>query len=75
VSWVVSGHNTPRSTTSSSPVRAQFTHTHTVHRSHVAFDIAFDSVREESINRITTHERDDDDDGCVDDATRESVHG
>ena len=55
--------------------RTVHTHTHTVHRSHVAFDIAFDSVREESINRITTHERDDDDDGCVDDATRESVHG
>ena len=71
MSWVVGGHNTPRSTTSSSPVRAQFTHTHTVHRSHVAFDIAFDRV----IDRITTHERDDDDDGCVDDATRESVHG
>jgi len=51
--------------------RTVHTHTHTVHRSHVAFDIAFDRV----IDRITTHERDDDDDGCVDDATRESVHG
>jgi hypothetical protein len=81
VSWVVGGHNTHAALDDVVFACAR-TRTHTHTHTHTPFTVRTSrsisrsiAFARNQINRITTHERDDDDDGCVDDATRESVHG